>query len=448
MTNTDPQPYTTETQPPLAGPSDRPDRADTGASLVDRRLLHFSRRTIVWIVLFLAVVGGWVGFAEIEETVAADGAIVPAGQIRPVQHLDGGVILSVAAKEGQLVSPGDILMRLDSEQLAGRLKQARNEEAALRLKAERLRAIGDGREPDFSFVDPEFKELVKDQWAIYNGYLRSRENARLILESRIEQRETDLRRIDSEDETLTRKAQILAEEMAMREALFQKGLNPKVVFLNVKRQVAGVRGAIAELITRREKISKTIEEARIELQALDSDGRSEALGELGNVTRLLAQAEEQRKRFAARVAALDVRAPVRGFIQGIDGYQKGQVVAAGATLMKVIPVDEELVADVRVAPRDISRLSTGQAVAVRVVGVNGARQIGGEVRGISSGTVSGGQGAPYYRVTVALDQAFAGTDATVNRFIPGMEVKVSVRTGRRHLWHYLVRPQSPPKTLF
>ncbi len=441
--------YTAETQAPAQGQPALAVLEDGTASAGEGRSRLWSRGMIAGLVVLVAAVGIWAAFAEVQETVEAEGAVVPAGQVRAVQHLEGGVVIEVLAKEGQLVDQGAVLLRLDPAQIKARYEQARIEEAALALKAERLRAIGDGREPNFGFADPRFQSLVQDQWAVYNGYQRAQENRRIILESRIQQRQADLDRLKGEDETLTRKAQILAEELAMREELFRKGLSPKILLLNVRRQVADVRGDMATVITRREKLTQAVEEAKTELDVLESQSREEALAEFGLITAKLAQASEEVKQLAARVAAFDIRAPVKGFVKGIGGYAKDRVVPAGATVMEIVPVDDDLIAEVRLAPRDISRVTVGQPVAVQITGAGSGRAglVGGELRDVSAGTFTDAAGKPYYRATVVLDQSFIGEDPNANRILPGMEVSVRVRTGRRTLLEYLFRPASAPRRL-
>lgn len=443
----DTRPYTSDIQPP-ATRDDRPPATEDGAdSLMEAHRRRLSRGMIAGAALVVIAAGAWASFAEVQETVAAQGAVVPAGRVQPVQHLEGGVITEVDAKEGQLVEKGAPLLKLDPAQIRTRLQQAEIEEIALRLKSERLRAIGEGREPNFGFADPKFQDLVKDQWAVYNGYLRAQDNRRAILESRIDQRRADLKRLQDEDETLTRRAQILGEELAMREELFRKGLNPKIQLLTVKRQVADVRGALAELIARREKLNKVVEEAQSELQDIDSQARAEALAEMGVTSARLAQAADETKRLATRVAAFEIRSPVRGFVKGIERYAKGQVVPPGSTLLEVVPVDDQLIAEVHLAPRDVGRVSVGQPVAVEVTGAGPDRagRVSGELKEVSVGTFTDGEGKPYYRATVALDQDFIGTDPGANRILPGMPVDIRVQTAKRTLLEYLFRPVTPPK---
>ena len=117
--------------------------------------------------------------------------------------------------------------------------------------------------------------------------------------------------------------------------------------------------------------------------------------------------------------------------------------------MEIVPVDDDLVAEIRVAPRDIGRVVVGQPVAVQVTGAGSNRtgRVGGELREVSAGTFSDDAGKPYYRATVVLDQAFTGDDPSINKILPGMEVDVRIRTGRRTLLDYLLRPATAPKRL-
>ena len=121
------------------------------------------------------------------------------------------------------------------------------------------------------------------------------------------------------------------------------------------------------------------------------------------------------------------------------------MVPAGATLLEIVPVDDELIAEVRLAPRDIGRVSVGQPVAVQISGASG--RVGGELADVSADTFKDDAGLPYYRAWVSLDQDFVGSDPNANRILPGMQVNVRVRTGRRGLFEYLFLPAAAPKRL-
>ncbi|MEK9673714.1 MAG: HlyD family type I secretion periplasmic adaptor subunit [Rhodospirillaceae bacterium] len=440
--------YTETTQIPVAGET----TADTSAGgtpsvpLADQFRVARSRSFILTGVLVLAALTTWAALTEFEYTVAADGAIIPAGRVRTVQHADGGVVTEVAVKEGQLVQAGDVLVKLDSAVVKGLLNQAREEQTMNRLKAERLRATGEGREPNFAFAPPEFRGLVKDQWAVYNGFLRTQENRRAILESQAEQLQSDLNWADTEDVTLAQKAQILAEELSMREALYWRGLSPKFIMLKTQRQITDVRCEMAALITRRKKINKQIETVKTALKTVENDARVEALEELALVTTAISQVEERTRRLAASLAALDLRAPVRGVVKGVENLKKDRVVKSGEVVFEIVPVDNQLVAEVSIAPKNVVRLRTGQATVVSVAGAPGPLR--GELRKLSSDTVTSRSGGRVYKGVIALDQPYVGGNPKENRLIPGMTVSVKILTGKRRVLDHLFAPQLPAKRLF
>jgi HlyD family secretion protein/adhesin transport system membrane fusion protein len=128
------------------------------------------------VIVFLV----WSALTTIDEVATADGTVIPAGSVTSVQHLEGGIVEAILVKEGELVDLGQPLIRMSPAAAMGDLEQTRAREAALLLKAERLRAFAEGREPDFSFIGPGFERLVADNKAIYHTQQQSAETSRAV----------------------------------------------------------------------------------------------------------------------------------------------------------------------------------------------------------------------------------------------------------------------------
>ncbi|MGB0682284.1 MAG: HlyD family type I secretion periplasmic adaptor subunit [Magnetovibrionaceae bacterium] len=400
------------------------------------------RIAMVTICMVIAGFIGWSAITEVEEVAVTSGEVVPSGSVQTIQHLEGGIVRDIRVRDGDEVEQGEVLVRLEPSAVIADLKQARARYAGLLLEAERLRAVGTGREPDFSIVGPNFPELVADQEEIYASALEATENRRQVLIEQISQRESDLALFEEQAETLWGELNLLEQEQGLRQQLFDKGLTSKVVLLDIQRQVNNAEGEITNNRNEISRTSKALEEARQRLEELNTDLREQALNEMGGVTQELAQVRENLIKLEDRVRRLDVRAPVRGFVKGLEVKTVGGVIAPGAVLMEIVPMDRELEVEVRITTRDVGHIDVGQPVTVKVVTYDYARYGGitGELRSVSATTFLDEQGEPYYQGKVTLDRNYVGYDPEQNRVRPGMTVQADINTGKKTLFEYLLKP--------
>ncbi len=412
-------------------------------------LIRVAMLTIcVVIVAFLV----WAGVTNVDEVAVTSGEIVPTGQVQSIQHLEGGIISAIPVKEGEVVEKEQALIRLDPSGAATELNQTKARRAALELQAERLRALGTGREPDFSFIGPEYKDLVEDQLVIYESQRLAAENRRKVLNAQIEQRKQDLAAYDDQEETLSRDADMRLEELNLREDLFRRGLASKINYLDAKRAANDIRGELSTLVVDRQRSEEALTESLGKLEELETNGREQNLNEMGIVTNELAQINESLSRLFDRVRRLEIAAPVRGIVKGLKFFTVGGVIPAGAIIMEIVPLDKELLVETKIQTRDVGHVKIGQPVTVKVSTYDFARYGGitGELREISATTFADEQsGDPYYKGIVALDRGYVGFDPESNRVLPGMTVQADIKTGRKTLLEYLLKPVvSSVKTAF
>ena len=410
------------------------------------------RAAMLTICIVICAFVVWAYVTNVDEVAVTSGEIVPTGQVQSMQHLEGGIISEILIREGETVEKEQILMRLDPSGAATELNQTKARRAALELQAERLRALGTGRAPDFSFVGPEYKHLVDDQVTIYQSQLDAAENRRKVLSSQIEQRKQELALFAEQEETLSRDADLKLEELKLREALYTKGLTSKIVYLDAKRAVNDVRGELANMLVERQRTEESLDEARRKLEELDTNAKEQNLNEMGIVTNELAQINESLSRLFDRVRRLEIVAPVRGIIKGLKFFTVGGVVPPGAVIMEIVPLDKELVVETKITTRDVGHVEIGQPVTIKVTTFDFARYGGvtGELREVSASTfVDEQSGDPYYRGVVSMDRDYIGLDPSANKILPGMTVQADIKTGRKTLLEYLLKPVvSSVKTAF
>ncbi len=400
------------------------------------------RIAMVTIPLVICAFLVWAGVTNVDEVAVTSGEVVPAGQVQAIQHLEGGIVIDILVQEGELVEKGKVLMRLDPTAPLGELDQMEARRVGLVLQAERLRALGTGREPVFPIVDDQFQAMVDDQIAIFESQMEAAENRRKTINDQIAQKRSELEVFEEQEQTLARNADILEEELLLREKLYQQGLTSKVVYLDIKREVNKARGDLSKLVTDRQRSVEALAEVRSRLAELETDAREQALAQLGTVTSELAQIDEALENLQDRVKRLEIKAPVRGIIKGQQVHTVGGVIPAGAIVMEIVPLDKKLLVETRINTRDVGHVRIGQPVTVKVTTYDFARNGGitGELSDVSASTFLDEQGAPYYKGIVALDRPYVGSDPEQNHVMPGMTVQADIKTGQKTLLQYLLKP--------
>lgn len=114
------------------------DSADLMASLpwwVSRGLLY-----VVFGFVFCSVV--WASCARVDDVAVARGAMIPEGEVRPMQALEAGTVSSVIAHEGDTVAKGQTLVLLDDTVLKSKEEQARLEYEGAQVNLISLRDSG------------------------------------------------------------------------------------------------------------------------------------------------------------------------------------------------------------------------------------------------------------------------------------------------------------------
>ena len=394
--------------------------------------------TVVIVVLFFL----WAGLTHVSEVARAPGEIIPAGQAKSVQHLDGGVIQEIAVEERMLVQEGQELLRVDGTEALAELHQMEARLAALNLRSERLSAFAEERQPQFAALAGSYADLLADQQAIYLTQLTTRDSTLSVLDRQIDQKK---QRIIQHKQALSAavKQQALTGEMTkMREDLAARKLVKRTVLLETLRAKVTADSEVARI---KQDIDVTYQElAEVENRRLDTLNqlRQSALNEMGAVRAEIAEVDEAIRNLSAKVERLVITAPNRGYVNDLKVLTLGQVVQPGALLMQIVPDDVGLEAQVRIQPKDVGYVRVGQAVNMRISSFDYARFgfATGKLKRVSASSTVGEDNVPYYRAWVSLDQPYVGRTPDQNLLQPGMGVDAEIVTGEKTLLAYLSKP--------
>ncbi len=400
------------------------------------------RAVMVLFSLFLFSLIVISAFLILDERAVAPGEILPINFVQPVQHLEGGIVAEVLVVEDQLVEAGEIVLIMDETAPRAEFESLRARYAALSLQVERLRAYALERPADFSEFAGDYPVLVNDQRQILTTQVAAREAQVSVINAQVSEKREQLVGLMQQEEALVLEAELMQQDVDIRSELSDKGLSSRLVFLSSQRELARVEGDLAGIRTEIASARAAITESTQRVLELEERLRNESFREMGRISSEQAQVGAQLARLEDRVRRSAIVAPISGRIQGLTVTQGGAVLPPGAVIAEVVPESDEMIAEVRISPRDIGHIREGADVLVKVDTFNYSRWGGikGTLQTLSASSFRDEEGLPYFRATVRLEKNYVGSDPRANYVTPGMTLVADVKTGEKTLIEYLLRP--------
>ncbi|SDE98367.1 HlyD family type I secretion periplasmic adaptor subunit [Rhodospira trueperi] len=401
------------------------------------------RLGLLTISLLVAAIIAWAAATTVKEVASAPGTVVPSTNLQVVQHKEGGILREVLVDKGQTVEVGQVLARLDPVAARSDVETLRTRLVSLRLKAERLRAFADEREPDFSFAGLQYADLAADQRRVLDLQREEQAAEQQVLRDQLASLDGEMTLLENKITSLRRQVELVGEQREMRRELMVEGLGSRVTFLEVEAELERMNGEITELTNQLALNDQSRKELVSRLAQLDATRRREALDEVGEVNAEISEVMQTITAGADRLNRLEVTAPTRGLVQDVKVRTSGAVLQPGDELMTIVPIDDRLIVDCRIDPRDVGHVHEGQTVRVKLSAYDFARygSVEGVLAELSPTTFLDAQtGQPYYKGVIELSRNYVGETQGRNPILPGMTVDASIVTGEKTILAYMLRP--------
>lgn len=402
------------------------------------------RLTIAMLSAALVAFLAWAAVSQLDEVATASGQIAPSGAVQVVQHVDGGAIARIGVAEGERVKHGQLLVSLDRVETEAELKVAEARHWALAARVARLRAQAEERweEAAFGEIPPEHADLVRDQKEILDSHRRAIANQEAVIRAQAAQLAADLQRVQEQIATVGKEIDILREVAGIRTELEKDKLVTKVLTLETQRTLVVQEGELKRLRAQQRALLANLAESRARLKTLSSDRRQAAHDEMGAASAELAQVTELLVKLKKRLARTDIVSPVNGIVQDLKYRTLGGVIPPGAVVVNVVPVEDQLQAEVRIAATDVGHVKVGQRVRVKVLTYDFLRYgtVEGEVASVSASSFVDEKSVPYFRGIVRLSRNHLGGGPGQHPVLPGMTVVCDIVTDRKTVLQYLARP--------
>jgi membrane fusion protein, adhesin transport system len=362
----------------------------------------FASLVIYVLLAFIIVALIWAKFAVLEEVTVGEGKVIPSSQVKKIQNLEGGILAELLVQEGEIVKKGQMLAKLDDTRFKSEYREGREQYLGFLARIARLTA--EVSDKDKVTFPPEVvkngEEYIKTEIRLFN----SRRKA-----------------IQENLKTLNRSYELAQNELKITKPLVEQGIVSKIEWYRLERQANQLKGSINE-----EK-NKFQKEAQQDL--------TETRGKLRRLVEKLRTLQDRMRRTT-------IRSPVRGIVKQINVNTIGGVIKPGDEIMEVVPLDDTLLVEARIKPKDIAFIAPGQKATVKVTAYDYSIYGGleGKVTHISADTKTDEKGNSYYEVWVRTDKNALGTKEKPLPIIPGMQVTIHILTGHKSVLDYILKP--------
>lgn len=390
------------------------------------------------IVLLLLLL--WAAFAHVDEVTRGEGKVIPSRQLQVLQALDGGVVAEILVKEGQVVEKDQLLLRIDETRATSGVRESAATGFALRARQARLKALADGTQfQPPKAADPEEQRTVDEERQLYESKRHELDTLVSISRQQLAQRQQELSEMRARKSTAERSLELGQQELAKTRPLLATGAVSEVDILRLERDVGRSRGEAEQASAQIARVQAAIGEAERKIQETELTFRNEARRDLSEATAKLNALNEGAVALADKVSKAQVRSPVRGRVQRLLANTVGGVVQPGKDIVEIVPLDDALVLEARVAPKDIAFIRPGQSALVKFTAYDFSIYGGldATVENISPDTVVDERGNAFYLVRVRTHRSSFGEKLPV---IPGMTAEVDILTGSKTVLSYLLKP--------
>ncbi|MCB5321430.1 HlyD family type I secretion periplasmic adaptor subunit [Yersinia intermedia] len=402
--------------------------------------------------LVLAGFGGfilWALLAPLDKGVPITGTVVVSGNRKAIQHPEGGIVDHIMVHDGDRVVAGEVLLTLNAVRARSASDGLTSQYYQLLANEARLLAEQKGNK---QLVETPRLQQVKRQ----TGMDEMLALQQLLLDSRQQalQLESDGLRanIAGLQAAMGAQKQVLGSKNSQKQALSQQldGLKsladenyvPRNKMLESKQLYAQLNGEIAQIIGEIKRVEREIQEQNLRIQLRQQEYRKEVNTQMAEVQSTITEVFSQLEKANFDLANIQMRSPVAGTVVEMKVFTEGGVIAAGQSLMEILPDDQPLFVDARVPVEMVDKIHSGLAVELQFTAFNQSTtpKVEGTVKLLSADRILDERTQePYYSLRVEVSET-ARQKLDHLEIKPGMPVQGFVRTGERSMINYLFKP--------
>jgi len=408
---------------------------------------------LAMVAVFAGCIGGLAATGELAGAVIAAGTVIVESADKKVQHPTGGVVKEILVHDGSVVEEGQVVVRLDDtvpRSTLGVLRSQLDENEARRARLLTEREGADSISFPAGLIarsgETNIVAALGGEQKLFDSRKAARVGQRAQLRERISQSQEEIRGLGAQQEAKEHEIDLVAEELVGVSDLYKRNLVAISRYIQLRREqtrLQGERGQfIADIARARAKISET----ELQIIQLDQDFLTEVLKDLRDAEGKIAELVERMVAAEDQLKRIDIRAPRSGVVHSLAVHTIGGVIGNGETIMSIVPREDDLIVEAKVAPSEVDQIGLGASTVVRINAGNRRTMpdLDGILIHVSADLTrdqpsAAGPGQAYYVVHVSLPKA------QIERLegfhlLPGMPAEIFIQTYARTPLQYLLKP--------
>lgn len=411
------------------------------------------RKLGVWLVLAVfGGLGGWAALAPLSSAARAPGIVTVENYRKTVQHLEGGIVKSIRVRDGDWVEQDQILLTLEDTQPRAQLEVLRGQYLISRAREARVLAqrdnLGDIRFPADLLeqrADARADEAMRVQKQTFQARRLAHENEIGLYQRQIEQLRAKAQGLKAQKQSRDRLVSSYEGELNDFQALLKEGYADKQTVRELERKLSDSQGQSGELLSSLAATELEISETQLKILQLKKELQREVAKDFSEVQTERFELQEKIKALENTVDRTVIKAPESGKVLGLSVHTLGAVIHPGAKILEIVPQNEKLLIEAKLAPLDIDRVKIGQTAEIRLDVFNSRNmpKIEGTLLALSADRLieENVEKTPYYLARVEVNPEGLKTLAGRKlELLPGMPADVLIHTGDRTLFQYLTAP--------
>lgn len=399
-----------------------------------------ARAVLQAIAVILVLLLIWAAFATVDEMTLGTGKVIPSSQLQVIQSVDGGIVSEILVHEGQNVEKGQLLLKIDETRFVSSLRENRAEYMSLLAKAARLSALAEGRTMSMPFeVQKEFPQIALQELNLYNARRMELDAQVGIARQQLMQRNQELVEVRARRDAASQGFELTQQELNATKPLLGSGAVSEVEILRLERDVSRFRGERDQAAAQISRLHAAIAEATHKIEEVELTFRNEARTQLADVSAKINSLSESSTALSDRVKHANILSPVKGTVKRLLYNTVGGVIQPGNTIVEIVPLEDTLLLEANIQPKDIAFLRPGQEAIVRFTAYDFAVYGGLDavVEHIGADTITDEKGSAFYICRVRTLKSSLGPNLPI---MPGMVAEVDIKTGKKTVLSYLLRP--------
>ena len=397
--------------------------------------------TVIPIMLFFIIFLTWATFSEVDEAIKGTGKVVPSGQTKIIQNLEGGIISSILVNEGDTVKKGTVIYTLSNAFFSSELITKEIDLLAFQAVLVRLDAsINDKKTVEFpDELKKKIPDIVENETRIFYEDLENNQRKIDIAKTQYNQKDYKLRETKIKFNNLSIELNLAIENMKILDELLSKKVASKKEYIlelskkqNIVTQIDETRNGIPIL-------EEEIDEARKKIASVESENRSKLLSKYSEVKAEIIKAIEKNKANEDRDDRKSVLSPVNGIINKLYFYTDGGIVKPGDKMAEITPIEDALTIEAKIKSADRAFIWDGQDVSVEITAYDFSKYglLKGKLISISPDSFEDKNGSTFYIAKIKADVNQFAPDLPI---LPGMVANVNILTGKKTILQYIIKP--------